>query len=127
MIQESLVFIDNLGARIYKGYEFGIQVTGMGILGRISLINKLINKKTCYEMIELLKKKSNSIKEYEENVKNLFKNKSIMANYGNNKFYIVSDVNFQKSPETTEFPWKSIQINLSAKWQHGKYQPHRLL
>lgn len=87
----SKVFNKFLETLLYSGYSLGVNLTEKGIFLKVSIRNKVINQKTClHKILEL-----NSNKEIEQ----YFTGASVLANYGNYKYYRIENVSFTDNVE----------------------------
>jgi aubergine-like protein len=75
------------------GYLTSIRITENGIGLLTSLKNKFINSRTCADKYEEIRKNFEN-GALRDQVLEFFKNKSIMATYGNHKVYRIDDVSF---------------------------------
>ena len=81
----------NKGTFLYSGYSIGVNLTEKGIFLKVSIKNKIINQRTCLEKIVELKN-NKEIEQY-------FTGASVLANYGNYKYYVIERVSFVDNVE----------------------------
>ena len=92
--------------KIWNGFSTNILITEKGLLLQIIDKRIIITGLTAYEkMKEISKKYDNNI--FNENCKkdilSYFKGKTLITQYGNYRSYKISDINFDKTVDNTEF------------------------
>lgn len=85
--------------QMLPGYNTSVIVTRQGAFLKICAKNKMINNQTCYQLLANMKN--------ETEMKEAFIGKSVLANYGTKRVYMVDDIAFDKTVENTFIQVKS--------------------
>lgn len=85
--------------QMLPGYNTSVVVTRQGAFLKICAKNKMINNQTCYQLIANMKS--------ETEIKEAFVGKSVLANYGTKRVYMIDDIAFDKTVENTFIQVKS--------------------
>ena len=86
----------NVGVVLYMGFSTSFSVLESGVYLKIDSSTKVIQNVTALEAINELYRKYNDRNREEKRqiIKNEFVGKTLMANYGNNKYWRIEDVEF---------------------------------
>ena len=91
----------NLPYFLSPGYKTSINLLESGLLINIDYAPRILNQKTCYDIIrEILCNNNMSSLEKQEKLKEVFEKKSVLASYGSFKLYIVDEIDFNNSPSS---------------------------
>ena len=101
------------GLMIWPGFKASVQHTQLGLTIAVDRIFKFISTKTCLDHIYELKQKIRDDNRWKQAVNTEFARKSIMANWGAKKTYIVEAVDFEKSPTSEMFEKDGQQISIA--------------
>ena len=94
----------------------------MGCVLAIDNIFKFMSTKTCLDRINEIRQKSHSAHQAEQVSKLEFRDKPIIADWGNSRSYFVQDVDFETSPLKHTFSYNGRMINLAQYFKdvYGK-------
>ena len=107
------VDLSNVGLKMWSGFKASALQTVMGCTVAIDNIFKFATTQTVLERIRQIKDKAYDNKEYRQQVCDEFVNKSIIADWGNMRTYIVSDVDFEKNPVSYSFDYNNSKIRVA--------------
>ncbi|XP_055525211.1 protein aubergine-like [Wyeomyia smithii] len=93
---EARVCIPNSGLELYPGYETSIRQHEQDVLMCAEIKHKVMHSDTCYS---LFRECANRGGNWKDNFKRALLGMVVMANYGTNKTYTISDVEFNTTPE----------------------------
>jgi aubergine-like protein len=85
--------------QVLPGYNTSVIVTRQGAFLKICAKNKMINNQTCYELLSKMSSESE--------MKEAFCGKSVLANYGTKRVYLIDDIAFDKNVTNTFIQVKS--------------------
>ena len=83
---------------LYPGYVTSIRQHEQDVLMCAELTHKVMRTDTCYDLFE---KYANQRGNYQDNYRREIIGSTVMTTYGNNKMYVVNDVDFSLTPEST--------------------------
>jgi len=88
--------LSNSGIFLFNGYETKFNLTQGGLFLQVDSMIRIVQTKTVLEEIDIIYKKNSHLTKDEkrEVVKRELYGKTIMANYGNSKIWIIKDVIF---------------------------------
>lgn len=88
--------LTNSGIFLFNGYETKFNLTQGGLFLQVDSMIRIVQTKTVLEEIDIIYKKNSHLSKDEkrEVVKRELYGKTIMANYGNSKIWIIKDVIF---------------------------------
>ena len=101
------------GIRIYEGFKASIQNTQLGLTVAVDKLYKCISTQTCYDKMIEMKQRIRDSEKWKHAVNMEFLNRSIMANWGANKIYIVSGVDFSTPVSESKFMREGSEINIA--------------
>lgn len=113
----SLVNTDKISDEPYiiPGYNTSVVVSQYGAYLRICAKNKMINNRSCLQVLKNLRNKDDII--------SAFQGKSLLANYGNKKVYRVDDIAFDKNVVNTTITVRNSEgkeeINLKEYYRRA--------
>ena len=101
------------GLMIWPGFKASVQHTQLGLTVAVDRVFKFISTKTCLDHIYELKQKIRDEARWKQAVNTEFAKKSIMANWGAKKTYIVFGVDFERNPGSEMFEKDGQQISVA--------------
>jgi len=107
----------NAGLKMWSGFKASAFQSEFGCTLAIDNIFKFMTTKTCLQRIYEIRKDCHSQHQFEQVVRLEFSNKSVIADWGNKRTYIVSDVDFEKNPETHTFCFNGKDTKISDYFQ----------
>jgi len=105
--------LSHLGLKIWPGFKASATQTTMGVTLAIDSIFKFVTTQTCLDRINQLKDQSASEEEFHHKVSLEFCNQSVVADWGNMRTYIVSEVDFTQNPVSNSFEYNGTQKRLA--------------
>lgn len=91
---------------LYPGYVTSIRQHEYDVLMCAELTHKVMRTDTCFDLLE---KCMHNSRNYQDSFKREVIGSTVMTTYGNNKMYMINDVDFSINPEST-FPTKNGPI-----------------
>ena len=93
------------GAKIWTGFSTAVAITENGLFLRVNDKNKLITGKTAYEKMSEIGKKYGNMRgeDYQREISEYFKGKTVIATYGNYRAYRIGEISFDRNIDNTEF------------------------
>lgn len=86
-------------------------------------IFKFMSTRSCLERMDELKKNANNEHRWQQLVKQEFAGQSIVASWGNQRTYIVSDIDFATNPIQQTFNYNGTDIPV-AEYFENRYKMH---
>lgn len=105
--------IDLKDIKIWSGFKASAFQSEFGCTLAIDNIFKFMATKTCLQRIYEIKQESHSQHQFEQIVKLEFVNKSVIADWGNKRTYIVNDIDFEKNPINQTFMFNDKQTKIA--------------
>ena len=106
------------GAKIWSGFSTAVTITENGLFLRVNDKNKLITGKTAYEKMKEIGQKCGNMRgeDFQREVTEYFKGKTVIATYGNYRAYRIGEISFDRDIKNTEFDiekeGKKTKINI---------------
>lgn len=95
------MILDEFALQIWSGFKASAFNSESGITLAIDNIFKFMSTTSCLVKINELKRKAAGDKSsFEKAVRAEFQRKSVIANWGSKRTYVVTDVEFDKNPST---------------------------
>jgi len=101
---------------LWPGFNASVNIINKEIYLNINAIYKVLRQETALIVIQSLKKKSSKTEDFQQEVQEYFKNISVLTRYNNDKNYIISKVDFDRSPQDT-FETKTGPISFMEYFQ----------
>ena len=101
------------GLMIWPGYKASIQHTQLGLTIAVDQTFKFISTKSVLDQMIELRQQYRDEHQWKQAVNVEFTRKSIMANWGAKKTYIIDGVDFDKNPENHMFERNGEPINIA--------------
>jgi len=117
-VSNPLMFKD---IKVWSGFKASAVNTNMGLTLVIDNVFKFMSTSTCLERIRQIKQNSRTPNHFQQMVRIEFGGKSIIADWGNQRTYIVHDIDFDENPHTKTFPHKDGEISV-AEYFFQAYQ-----
>ena len=86
---------------LWPGFNASVNIINKEIFLNINAIYKVLRQETALTVIQSFKKKSSKSEEFEQEVQEYFKNITVLTRYNNDKNYIITKVDFDRSPMST--------------------------
>ena len=106
------------GAKMWSGFSTAVAITENGLFLRVNDKNKLITGKTAYDKMKEIGEKCGNMRgeDFQREVTEYFKGKTVIATYGNYRAYRIGEVSFDRDIKNTEFEiekeGKKAKINI---------------
>ena len=125
-------------AKIWSGYATAVSITENGLFLRVNDKNKLITGKTAYSKMQEFGNRYGNMRgeDCQREINEYFKNKTVIATYGNYRAYRIGEISFDKTINNTEFEiekeGKKTKINIKNYYKQQykidlKYEDQPLL
>jgi len=88
--------INDYNLQIWPGYKTSVNLLEGGLLLEVDYTSRILSQKSALDELRRMQKYPET---FQAEAKEFFTNKSVVAWYGNKRNYVISDVDFEKSPE----------------------------
>lgn len=105
------------GLTVWQGFKASAIQSEFGCTLAIDNIFKFMSNKTCLERIRELEREAGSQHRFEQLVKLEFNQKTVIADWGNKRTYIVTDIAFDRNPVNTTFTFNEQTIKVAEYFQ----------
>ena len=117
LIPEEASAVHDHNIQIWPGYKTSVRLCEAGLLIEIDYTSRILSKSNAFSVIRDIKANSRN---YQQDVKEYFKDRSVIAWYGNKVNYIISDVVFDLTPATHKFSSPEGETNI-VNYMRSKY------
>jgi len=100
------IVIPQAELQVWSGFKAAAIQSKLGTMLCIDSIFKFMSTKSCLSQIDEMKRGAKGQHHWETLVKTTFAGHSIIANWGNKRTYIVTDIEFASNPLTMTFEYK---------------------
>lgn len=98
------------GLQIWSGFKAAAVQSQLGTMLCMDSIFKFISTRSCLERIQEIKQQAKNSHHWEQMVKLEYAGQSIIANWGNRRTYIVTDIDFSVNPVTMKFDYQGKEV-----------------
>jgi hypothetical protein len=99
--------------KIFQGFKASAQSNEFGCTFVIDSIFKFQSTQSCGERMEEIRRESRDNDEFMRRCRDEFVGNSIIADWGNQRQYIVEDINFELTPSSYKFDCRGEMISLA--------------
>lgn len=99
--------------QVWSGFKASAIQSKLGTMLCLDSIFKFMSTRDCLQTIDDLKRTSKNQHHWETCVKTTFVGRSIIANWGNRRTYIVTDIEFSQNPLTCTFEYKGKETSVA--------------
>lgn len=119
LIPDEATPLDRYSLQIWPGYKTSVKNCEGGLLLEIDYTSRILSQKSALQVIDEIRKSGS--RNYREDAREYFKERSVIAWYGNKRNYIVNDIDFNLNPNTHSFitPEGTMNITTYMKKKYG--------
>lgn len=107
------VDLSRAGLMMWHGFKASAFQSEIGVTLAIDNVFKFMTTKTCLDRIYELREQAHTQHQFEYAVNLEFVGKSVIADWGNKRTYIVNEVDFSKNPENCIFEYNGGEISVA--------------
>lgn len=113
LLQNEAVQLSHFDISIWPGYKTSVRYCDAGLVLEVDYVSKILQQKTVYQFLQEKREEAGQQgSNYQTEVKEALYKKSVMAWYGNKRFYVVTDIDFTKDPTTYYFVTTDGNVNI---------------